>query len=122
MVKFAGGLQVDWIGYWTDYSKFSCGLSEKRAEWLFRWATDALERKRIDRSELEAVLGRWSFAGQLLTWIKPLLGPIHAWTSVLPRFGTRLIPAMIRLVLHSLRSRIKANRVLPFTTKVEDDG
>ena len=35
--KQRGGLQTEWIGLFTDYSRYAFGLSEKRADWLVRW-------------------------------------------------------------------------------------
>ena len=32
--KVRGGLSLDWIGYWLDYSRFELGISESRAGWL----------------------------------------------------------------------------------------
>ena len=40
--KTRGGFQLDWIGYWSDYSTFSLGISEGRAKWLIGWITDLL--------------------------------------------------------------------------------
>lgn len=34
--KFRGGIELDYVGFWTDYGRFQLGLSEKRANWVVR--------------------------------------------------------------------------------------
>ena len=32
--KWRGGLHVEWVGYWIDYTRFHIGISEKRCNWI----------------------------------------------------------------------------------------
>ena len=72
--KFRGGFQMDYVGYWMDYSRFELGLSEKRANWLVKF----VENLRSDGwltgvKQFQEFHGRLGFASQVLPWIRPLL-------------------------------------------------
>ncbi|CAJ1397895.1 unnamed protein product [Effrenium voratum] len=41
--KFRGGLELDYVGFYFDYTRFEAGLSEKRTTWLVQWI-EGLER------------------------------------------------------------------------------
>eukprot|EP00435_Cladocopium_sp_Y103_P002359 s3758_g1.t1 len=38
--KQRGGLRVEWVGLFTDYSLYKLGMSPKRAKWLHDWVLD----------------------------------------------------------------------------------
>ena len=41
--KFRGGLQLDFVGYWLDYTRFSLGIAERRVRWILDFVA-SLER------------------------------------------------------------------------------
>ena len=43
--KQRGGLQTEWIGLFTDYSRYALGLSERRASWLVSWMEGCARRR-----------------------------------------------------------------------------
>ena len=96
--KFRGGLEIDFVGYWLDYSRFEMGLSESRTVWLVNWLSEldgsrpALVRKAIEG------LGRLAFAARVLYWIKPFLAPLYAWTNAVASSSVLKPPLMVRLV------------------------
>ena len=44
--KFAGGVEVEWVGYWLDVANFGIGLSERRAAWLTNWLKEMVTAKK----------------------------------------------------------------------------
>lgn len=68
--KFVGGFQLDYVGFWMDYSRFEVGMSEKRTAWLVRFvdemqAADWLVHVR----RFQEFHGRLGFASQILPWM-----------------------------------------------------
>lgn len=41
--KFRGELQLDFVGYWLDYTRFSLGIAERRVRWILDFVA-SLER------------------------------------------------------------------------------
>jgi hypothetical protein len=64
--KFGGGFTFDWIGFAFDYSKFTIGLSEGRAQWLCKWCSDREKQGIVDARQFVEVLGRMGFSFQML--------------------------------------------------------
>ena len=60
--KFAGGVEVEWVGYWLDVANFGIGLSDRRAAWMTKWLTETLTAKKALVGKIGDVLGRLSFA------------------------------------------------------------
>jgi hypothetical protein len=101
--KFAGGLAYEWVGFWTDWERFMVGVSEKRSWWLADWCDKKLKAGAVVIQEVTEVLGRMVFATQAVSHIKPLLGPLYAWVSVLDKSSCLPLPLMIRLIFLLLR-------------------
>lgn len=97
--KCVGGLEVEWLGYWLDYSRFHIGLSESRAQWLIKWATRIVQEKIVLVANMAQGLGRLGFAAGALEWVKPFLGPAYAWTSAAPLGAVLPVPPAIWLTL-----------------------
>ncbi|CAE8655766.1 unnamed protein product [Polarella glacialis] len=79
--KFHGGLQYEWVGYWSDLRHRRLGISEGRADWLVRWMSKALVAGSVCIEEFKSVLGRMGFAMRALETFRPFLGPLYAWSS-----------------------------------------
>eukprot|EP00435_Cladocopium_sp_Y103_P005087 s4203_g1.t1 len=106
--KQRGGLKVEWIGLYTDYTTMRLGLSPTRAEWMERWTRRLADSGKTTATEMEQGLGRLGFAANALTWERPFLGPLYAWTAaVRTKKGIILIPAMLRTILWFLAERTK---------------
>ena len=85
LTKFAGGVEVDWVGYWIDVANFGIGLSERRAAWMTKWLTGVTTEKRALAGTIGDVLGRLSFAANAIDEVKPFLGPAReflVWDEV----------------------------------------
>ena len=115
--KCRGGLTMDWIGYWLDYGTYSIGLSESRAMWLIKWATELIDRgATVVRQFLEG-LGRLSFATGVLEWDRPFLGILYAWGASVPPGAFLKLPAAATLTLEYIRERlISGKRTTPCRT------
>ena len=87
---------MDYIGYHISYYEWAAGISEKRANWIVEW---------IDRAEtanwvitgrgLSELVGRLNFVTRLLTWLKPFLAPLFAWSNALSRSTAAQAPEMV---------------------------
>ena len=90
------GVSVDYIGCHISYYEWAAGISEKRANWIV---------ERIDRAEtanwvitgrgLSELVGRLNFVTRLLTWLKPFLAPLFAWSNALSRSTAAQAPEMV---------------------------
>ena len=106
--KFRGGFALDWIGFHMDWTARMLGLSQARASWLARWMKTCLS------AEFTSVLGRLAFAAQALELLRPFLGPLYAWVSVLPPGAVLPVPAMVQLCLRYLATELESGaRLLP---------
>eukprot|EP00435_Cladocopium_sp_Y103_P003644 s2140_g1.t1 len=106
--KQRGGLKVEWIGLYTDYTTMRLGLSPSRAEWMERWTRRLADSGKTTAKEMEQGLGRLGFAANALTWERPFLGPLYAWTAaVRTKRGQLRIPAMLRTILWFLAEGTK---------------
>lgn len=107
--KFRGGIELDYVGFWTDYGRFQLGLSEKRARWVVK-VIDELESADflISGRAFTELLGRLGFASQAVPWIRPLLGPLYVWDGVLTPHMTARVPMMVALTLQVIKSRFTA--------------
>ncbi|CAE8623549.1 unnamed protein product [Polarella glacialis] len=105
--KFHGGLQYEWVGYWSDLRHRRLGISEGRADWLVRWMSKALVAGSVCIEEFKSVLGRMGFAMRALETFRPFLGPLYAWSSAVPVRTFLPLPVMIRLILIYLKGRLK---------------
>ena len=104
--KQRGGLRVEWIGLYTDYTVYKLGLSPKRAEWMKAWVNKLAREGSTTPKAFEQGLGRLGFAALALHWEKPFLGPLYSWSSaVRNKKGAMRLPAMLRAILLFLGER-----------------
>ena len=80
--KVRGGFEVEWVGLWLDYGRFSVGISEKRGLWLKKtlkaWQGVGL----VVPGKVNECIGRFGFAFMALKHLRPFLGPFYAWLAV----------------------------------------
>ena len=106
--KTRGGVEVEWVGYWVDYSRFVAGISEARSVWLINWIERALQDRIMSLRRMSETLGRLGFASSMVEYIKPFLGPIYAWVSAAPLSAALPIPLPVRLVLSWIARQLRA--------------
>jgi hypothetical protein len=106
--KQRGGLRVEWIGLFTDYTSYKIGLSPKRAEWMQSWVLKLASEGYTTPKAFEQGLGRVGFSALALLWEKPFLGPLYSWSAAIRNMrGTMRLPAMLRAILLFLGERFK---------------
>jgi hypothetical protein len=108
--KCRGGLQVDWVGYWLDYSRFEIGISEARTTWLVAWAERIIRDGHVLLRNLSEGVGRLGFTMGVLEWGRPFLAPLYALVAVMPGGATVSVPPLVRLTLTWLALELKGGR------------
>jgi hypothetical protein len=122
--KFRGGFQMDYVGYWMDYSRFELGLSEKRANWLIKFVEDLQADGWLTGvKQFQEFHGRLGFASQVLPWIRPLLGPGYAWLTAVSKGTTLKVPELLATTCVFIREKFKSGlRKLPCGSREEHLG
>ena len=123
--KQRGGLKVEWIGLYTDYTTMKLGLSETRAKWMENWTRKLSLLGKVTAKEMEQGLGRLGFSASALWWEKPFLGPLYSWTAAIrTKRGSLKIPTMLRTILSFLADRVANGGSLqsPFECQQTDEG
>ena len=106
--KQRGGLRVEWIRLFTDYTTYKLGLSPRRAEWMYNWVLKLAKEGTTTSKFFEQGLGRLGFAALALHWEKPFLGPLYSWSAATRnKRGQLRLPAMLRAILLFLARRFK---------------
>ncbi|CAL1134668.1 unnamed protein product [Cladocopium goreaui] len=104
--KQRGGLRVEWIGLFSDYSVYKLGLSPSRARWMHDWVKELADTGTTTAKNFEQGLGRLGFAAMALTWERPFLGPLYSWCAAIrTKRGALRVPAMLRTILRFLARR-----------------
>ena len=106
--KFRGGLNVEYVGYQLEYDRQVAGISGKRAEWVINWISEAEKNGWMvqGRAFIEFT-GRMSFIARVVTWIKPFLAPLFAWSSVLARGTVTRVPTLVFIALKFLHQQLQ---------------
>ena len=120
--KVRGGVQLEWIGYWLDMSRFEIGISQSRADWAIRWLGDKARERRVPLGELREGLGRLTFVAGPLEHVRPLLGPLFAWASAGPRFSRPPLPVLLVVILEFLAEQLRGGRVSACREVAKDVG
>ncbi|CAE8737766.1 unnamed protein product [Polarella glacialis] len=97
--KFRGGLELDWVGYWLDYTNFRLGLSERRTLWLCEWLRSATGNNTVLVRRFAEGLGRLGFAAQTLVWMKPFMAPLYSWAAAVPDGAALRPPLLVQLAV-----------------------
>ena len=106
--KFRGGLELDYVGFWTDYARFQIGLNEKRAAWVIKTVESlATSQYVMNGRAFSELLGRLGYAALAVPWLRPLLGPLYAWDGVLTPFMAARVPALAALTLELIATRFR---------------
>ncbi|CAE7928416.1 unnamed protein product, partial [Symbiodinium sp. KB8] len=72
------------------------GLSERRAKWIMDFIIDAQGcRGMIEHRRFTEFVGRLVYAGQVLYWLRPFMGPLHRWKAAIHPGTVALMPRMV---------------------------
>ena len=105
--KFAGGLQVQFVGYYLDYRGCLLGITKRRGDWLINFIDElAKSGGTIYMRRFNEFLGRLGFVARVLTWLKPFLAPLYAWSAALDRSTVATAPRLVLLVLRFLKGQL----------------
>ncbi|CAE7495048.1 unnamed protein product [Symbiodinium natans] len=106
--KFRGGLELDFVGFFTDYGRFELGLSEKRATWVMQVLRGLVENKYVITGyAFGELVGRLGFASQAVPWIRPLLAPLYAWGSKFKGGTVSRVPELVGYTLQLIQQRFE---------------
>eukprot|EP00438_Fugacium_kawagutii_P030206 Skav207292 [mRNA] locus=scaffold434:298126:309294:- [translate_table: standard] len=107
--KFTGGFQLDYVGFWMDYSRFEIGMSDRRTSWLVKFV-DELETSGwlVNVRRFQEFHGRLGFASQILPWIRPLLAPGYSWLAAVGKASTLKLPDLVAVVCLYIRDKLKS--------------
>ena len=98
--KFKGGFACEFVVFHIRYDVAQVGISKKRGDWLVSWTLKAEEaRFVIQARDFIEFLGRLGFVSQLLTWMKPHLSPLFAWSAVTAKGTVGRLPETVILTL-----------------------
>ena len=104
--KVHGGTRVQWIGYDLDIDRFEKGISPRKVKWVADWIATHLEENGVTGRGLRSALGRLVFVAGALHHIRPFLGPLFAWASVLKGGAFAKMPDAVHLLLRYIRGQI----------------
>ena len=105
--KVKGGTKVEWIGYVLDVDRFERGISEKKVKWVSEWIDTHVEAGGVTGRSLRSALGRLVFVAGALHHVRPFLGPVFAWSSVMKGGVYGKMPDAVTLLLEYIKKQIK---------------
>ena len=104
--KFKGGHEAEFVGYFLSYFDHRAGISERRCRWVLDWiASVQRDRWLVLGRNLAEFVGRMTFVGRLVGWVRPFLAPLYAWKAFLNRGTTARAPEAVYLSLCYLPTR-----------------
>ena len=110
-------MRVQWIGYTLDIENCTKGISRRKVQWFEEWVKKHMEAGGIAGRDLKSALARLSFVSGALQQIRPLLGPLCAWSAVLKGGTFAKFPDAVLILLNFVVSQIKeepmARAILP---------
>jgi hypothetical protein len=116
--KFKGGYASEFVGFQIRYDLAEVGVSTKRGEWLLSWITNARANKFVvPARDFAEFLGRLGFISQLVTWLKPHLAPLFAWSAVTAKGTVGRLPETIILTLDYIEKEMKEESFLVSTKR-----
>ena len=111
--KFKGGFCSEFVGFHLRYDVPLVGISKKRGDWLLGWIAGARANKFVvPARDFTEFLGRLGFISQLITWLKPHLAPLFAWSSITSRGTVGRLPDTIILTLEYIEVELKSETFL----------
>ena len=108
--KVRGGLSMEWLGFFLDYSSYRVGISIARSQWLINWGEQILANNVVLARHLACGLGRVGFASHVLHWLKPFMAPLYSWVAAVPGGSLLTLPRMCRITMVWIVEQLKAGR------------
>ena len=115
-------MQVEWVGYLLDYARFEMGITESRAMWCVQWLRDKVRERRVPLGELREGLGRLVFVSGPVEHIRPMLGPLFAWSSSGARFLKPRLPTMLMIIMEFLAGQLEKSHMSGCREESKDMG
>ncbi|CAJ1412793.1 unnamed protein product, partial [Effrenium voratum] len=108
------GLQLDFVGYWLDYTRFSLGIAERRVRWILDFVA-SLERdgSLVEVRRYQEFHGRLGFMSQVLPWIRPFLAPGYAWLAKAKPGAVMKVPDAVSFCNAFIRDKLMAGVLSP---------
>ena len=104
--KFHGGQEHDWIGFSLFASQRWVGISQRRTGWLVNWFRKVRADGMVRVADMQAVLGRLSFAFSVLPTLRPFLGPVYAWVGAMQSRHVMPLPKALSLIFSFLEKAL----------------
>ena len=104
--KFHGGQEHDWIGFSLFASQRWVGISQRRTDWLVNWFRKVRADGMVRVADMQAVLGRLSFAFSVLPTLRPFLGPVYAWVGAMQSRHVMPLPKALSLIFSFLEKAL----------------
>eukprot|EP00438_Fugacium_kawagutii_P036576 Skav211973 [mRNA] locus=scaffold1330:10293:11657:+ [translate_table: standard] len=104
--KVKGGTRVHWIGYELDVDGFRRGVSRSKVNWVAAWIERHVAAGGAVGRDLKSALGRLIFVAGALLHVRPFLGLIFAWSSVLKAGTYAKMPDAVVLLLQFVKKQI----------------
>ena len=93
--KTAGRDTVTWVGFELLLHSNQLGISERRAEWLTRWARVVTDSTKIQMNRFEEGLGRIVYVAGALEFEPPFLGLLYKFPTIHPRGSVCRVPSCV---------------------------
>ena len=113
---------MEWVGYLIDYARFEMGITEARAQWCSRWLRDKVRERSVALGEMREGLGRLVFVSGPVEHIRPLLGPLFAWSSSGARFLRPRLPTMLLILMEFLAGQLENSHMMGCREEAKDLG
>eukprot|EP00438_Fugacium_kawagutii_P025749 Skav221045 [mRNA] locus=scaffold1448:254439:257677:+ [translate_table: standard] len=105
--KVSGGVVCQWIGYELDVKSFRIGISEKKRRWLQDWVDGKKKDGGALGRDVKSALGRLSFVAGALRHVRPFLGPLYAWSTILAPGTFAAFPVAVAILLDFVVDEVK---------------
>ena len=114
--KIRGGIEFQWVGYWSDLKHHRVGISEKRRQWVIEWIRRVCAGEDVE-TDFDSGLGRLSFVCGAILFDRPFLAPLYSWSATTRRHhggkaNIKRLPPYIKFILWFLGERLKSRRTI----------
>ena len=87
--KTLGGDTLVQVGFELLVESYKVGISQRRAEWFVRWATEIAEAPTVHVKTFEEGIGRITFCRGRIGVRTPFSGPVYRFLTLHPRDSVR---------------------------------
>ena len=96
-----------------DLREPSLGVTQERADWAKSWLEEyaGSSPKPILMQTFIEGTGKLGFVASALESYKPLLGPLYAWGSAVPRGTYSNLPLYVLLAMRAFRQKLEGARM-----------